>query len=181
METATIDHIRCVCDGGSDWDGNLLPCCLSCNRQRGDKNAHSWLQSCTDRGLKVRKRVVKKALKRIKDIRSINECWKAMHRDHSTEEMQEIEARAMINFGVDSPRKSLRTENMLRMRASAEFAFGRTQHSLQELYHHHPEYFQPRHQVQPRNQVQPRSAAFQCKSEICLENQVQPVKIETTG
>ena len=39
-ETATIDHVLPRCRGGKHEWGNIVTCCLKCNRKKGDKTPH---------------------------------------------------------------------------------------------------------------------------------------------
>lgn len=61
---ATVDHVRCVIDGGSNWTGNLIPSCLDCNRERGRAPARDWLVRCLEEGREVRIELVRSAIER---------------------------------------------------------------------------------------------------------------------
>lgn len=61
---ATVDHVRCVVDDGSNWTGNLIPSCLTCNEERGSTDARSWLRLCLAEGRKVRLELVEAAIER---------------------------------------------------------------------------------------------------------------------
>lgn len=39
----TLDHIRCVSDGGEHKVTNLLTCCYRCNTQRGNTPFEVWV------------------------------------------------------------------------------------------------------------------------------------------
>jgi hypothetical protein len=45
---ATIDHVRCRSDGGSDALANLVLACAACNSSRADAPAGAWLQRRLD-------------------------------------------------------------------------------------------------------------------------------------
>lgn len=61
---ASIDHVRCLSCGGSNWVGNLLPSCIACNEARGDLDARSWLSLCLQAGKAVRVDLVREAITR---------------------------------------------------------------------------------------------------------------------
>lgn len=144
-DNASLDHTLCVSEGGSDWRGNLLPSCRKCNGDRGCKPARAWLQSCTDRGFKVRTRVVQKALKRMEDPRSVYEHWikhnLRIQGKLTPGESVEINQLIPIAFVPAGVQKRLRTESLIRMRESCEYIFGRSQFSLSELVTHQPSLF----------------------------------------
>jgi hypothetical protein len=41
-ENLTLDHVRPKTRGGRDETNNLVPACLSCNRQKGSSHWLSW-------------------------------------------------------------------------------------------------------------------------------------------
>ena len=45
---ATLDHVRCRSEGGSDALANLVLACAECNSSRGDAPAWTWLQRRLD-------------------------------------------------------------------------------------------------------------------------------------
>jgi len=71
-DNATVDHIRCRVAGGSNWLGNMLPCCKSCNSARGSSSAEDFLQDRLSKGYVIRAALIQAALARLSDPRS----WK---------------------------------------------------------------------------------------------------------
>ena len=37
LENATIDHVIPLARGGTNYEGNLVPCCKSCNSSKQDR------------------------------------------------------------------------------------------------------------------------------------------------
>jgi len=65
--SATIDHIRCVDEGGSNWIGNLLPSCGSCNAERNNLSVENWLSVCLRRKMDVNIKLVEEAIERARN------------------------------------------------------------------------------------------------------------------
>ena len=58
----TFEHVVPRLKGGPAWAENEVPACRTCNRLRGHTAPSLWLRAAADRGLRVRRDVVERAL-----------------------------------------------------------------------------------------------------------------------
>ena len=61
---ATVDHVRCRCDGGGNAIDNLVLACSACNHRRSNAPAELWLATCLDAGAPVDADAVREAIRR---------------------------------------------------------------------------------------------------------------------
>lgn len=61
---ATVDHVRCRCDGGGNGLENLVLACAGCNHRRSNAPAEDWLARCLAAGAEVDVDAVAAAIRR---------------------------------------------------------------------------------------------------------------------
>jgi hypothetical protein len=61
---ATVDHVRCRCDGGGNALDNLVLACARCNHRRSNRTAEDWLAHCLAVGHDVDTDAVAAAIRR---------------------------------------------------------------------------------------------------------------------
>lgn len=47
----TVDHVVAILDGGTHDEGNLVPCCRSCNTSKGNRRLTRWRRDRVERGV----------------------------------------------------------------------------------------------------------------------------------
>jgi Tfp pilus tip-associated adhesin PilY1 len=103
-KSLTVDHVLPVSAGGSNWRGNLLAACLTCNGTRGSRPVGEWAEICRAQGHAVQEQALAAALERVKDPRATAEGAMLAH-GMTISEAQEIlqtrtarERRARLKF-----------------------------------------------------------------------------------
>jgi len=87
-QEATIDHVRCISKGGSNWIGNLLPACRRCNTSRGDRSVQEYLSICISEDKRPRTGQIQQAMTRLGDPRSRKGYWLSTLYPEQSERLQ---------------------------------------------------------------------------------------------
>lgn len=121
-----MDHVLPQSAGGSDWMGNLVLSCRSCNMRRLSTPAAEWTRNCLAEGMKVRETAVYDAIARLRDPRCFRLTYRIIKAAERVEMVyeaaqrrQERQAKHQARMEQQATRKAERlAQRELRRRAS---------------------------------------------------------------